>query len=345
MGDFAMLHASPYDCFVGSDIAAAPFVATWGPPRQVPTRPHTFAQTPDGFAALHQALAATGSAPSATLVVLEATGAYWVALAVELHQRGYHLSVVNPMHLHNYAKSLRRQSKTDALDAQAIWQFAVERQPPRWTPPPAIYHELRQRLVARDSLAEMRQQARNQRHALEQWPVVIDSVMHQFEALEADLDMRIAALDGEIVTVLQDGAWAQSAALLQSIPGIGPSTTAWVLVATLNFELCATPQAAVAYAGLNPLAHLSGTSVRGRAHLGRGGHGRLRKALYLASLSATQHNPMIRTFYARVRARGKPMKVARCAAARKLLQLAWAVVTNGQPFDPQYQRLGTTNRK
>jgi transposase len=126
--------------------------------------------------------------------------------------------------------------------------------------------------------------------------------------------------------------------LLQSIPGLGPSTTAWLLVATVNFHLCATPEAAVAYAGLSPLQHESGTSIRGRPHVGRGGHGRLRKALYLASLSACQHNPVIKPFYARLRAQGKPAKVARCAAARKLLHLAWAVVTKRQRFDAGYGR-------
>jgi transposase len=199
-----------------------------------------------------------------------------------------------------------------------------------------VYHELRQRLVARDALAEMRQQARNQRHALQQWPVVVASVKQQFDTVEAELAARIAALDAEIAAVLRDGAWAASAALLQGIVGIGPATTAWLLVATLNFELCATPDAAVAYAGLDPLQHESGASVWQPAHIGRGGHARLRKALYLASLSAAQHNPIIRMFYERLRARGKPMKVARCAAARKLLHIAWAVVTKGQPFDPQY---------
>jgi transposase len=73
--------------------------------------------------------------------------------------------------------------------------------------------------------------------------------------------------------------------------------------------------------------------VRGRAQLGHGGNGRLRTALYLASLSATRYNPPIKDFYERLRAAGKPMKVARCAAARKLLHVAWAVVTKGQPFD------------
>ncbi len=212
-------------------------------------------------------------------------------------------------------------------------RFAAERQPTPWTPPPAVYHELRQRLVTRDGLLSMRQQARNQRHALQQWPVQVASVLEHLDGVIADLEQRLASLEKEIAEVLENGAWATSAALLNTIPGIGLVTSAWLLVSTLNFSLCATPEQAAAYAGLVPLQKESGTSVRGRAQLGHGGNGRLRTALYLASLSATRYNPAIKVFYERLRASGKPMKVARCAAARKLLHVAWAVVRKGQPFD------------
>jgi transposase len=142
--------------------------------------------------------------------------------------------------------------------------------------------------------------------------------------------------------VLADGAWASSAALLASVPGIGLVTSAWLLVGTLNFSLCATAEQATSYVGLTPLPRESGTSVRGRAQVGHGGNGRLRTALYLASLSATRYNPAIKEFYERLRAAGKPMKVARCAAARKLLHVAWAVVTKGQPFDAGHAQQGST---
>jgi len=75
---------------------------------------------------------------------------------------------------------------------------------------------------------------------------------------------------------------------------------------------------------LGPLAHESGTSVRGRAQIGHGGHVRLRTALYLATLNAARFNPIIKTHFEGLRATGKPPKVARCVAACKLLHLAYA---------------------
>ena len=76
----------------------------------------------------------------------------------------------------------------------------------------------------------------------------------------------------------------------------------------------------------------------GRPHIGHDGNGRLRTALYLATLSAARHNPAIRAFFQRLRAAGKPMKVARCAAARKLLHLAWALGSKRQRFDPDHKQ-------
>jgi len=108
---------------------------------------------------------------------------------------------------------------------------------------------------------------------------------------------------------------------------------AWLLVTTLNFTICQTADELTAYAGLAPNPFQSGTSVRGRASIGHTGNAALRTAAYLVTLNAAQPNPVIKAFYERLRAAGKPMKVARCAAARKLLHLAFAVVKHEQDFD------------
>jgi transposase len=186
-------------------------------------------------------------------------------------------------------------------------------------------------------LIAIRQQLRNQLHALTQQSYVVASVRARLVELITTFTDELVALDAEIATTLvQDDTWAEAAAHLQIITGVGVITTAWLLTATLNFKLCPTPEAATAYAGLAPHAHQSGTSVQKRPTIGHTGHARLRTVLYLASLSAAQHNPAIKPFNDRLRAAGKSSKVARCAAARKLLHIAWAVATKGQPFDPAY---------
>jgi transposase len=323
--------------FVGVDIAAKTFTASWMTPGGSPGRPLTLEQAPQGFASLRTRLLGIGQLPSATLVVMEATGAYWVGLATALAQAGFRVSIVNPAQAHHFAKALLKRAKTDAIDAQTLARLAALLQPAPWAPPPAIYTELQQRLAQREALIGLRQQVRNQRHALLQAPTVVASVRERLESLLASLEEQTKAVERELKEAIQlDTGWAATAALLQSIPGVGLLTAAWLLVSTLNFSVGATPEELTAYAGLAPMLRESGTSVRDRPRIGRSGNGRLRTALYLATLSATQHNPPIRTFYLRLRAAGKPKKVARCAAARKLLHLAWAVARTGIPFDPAY---------
>jgi transposase len=212
--------APHYQLFAGVDIAATSFTAAWSQSGKALERARTFAQTADGFAAFQAALAASGVEATKTLIVLEATGSYWVTLAVTLHQAGYILSIVNPAHAHAFARSLPRRAKTDALDAQLLTQFAAERQPPAWTPPEQVYHELRQRLLVRDGLLNMRTQARNQRHALTQWPVHIAGALGALDQLIAELDTRIATREDELTAVLRDGAWAESAELLAVSMGL-----------------------------------------------------------------------------------------------------------------------------
>ena len=330
--------SAAYQLYVGVDVAADTVTASWLAPGKASTAPCTGEQTPAGYTTLQRRLRATAVPPTATLVVLEATGNYWVALAVALHEAGYRVAVVNPRQAHHCAKAQLRRAKTDALDAQDRARLAAALQPAPWTPPPAVDHEVRQRLVARDALLAMRQQARNQRHALLQWPVVVEGVRRQLDELIADLDRRIAALEAEVAAVLEASEWAESLACVTSAPGIGLITAAWLLVSTRTFTLCSGPEAVTASVGLAPMPRESGRSLRGRRSIGHDGHARLRTALYLATLSAARSNPAIRACYERLRAAGKPLKVARCAAARKLLHQAWALGTKQQRFDPEHEQ-------
>lgn len=320
-----------YRLFVGVDIAAASATVSWLIAGGEPSLAQTIPQNPAGIVELQRLLAATGVPPGETLLVLEATGSYWVTLATTLHDAGYAVAIINPSQAYHFAKSRLQADKTDDIDAQLLARFAAERRPERWEPPPAIYHELRQRLRIRDTLITMRQQARNQRHALVQWPEVIAAAKEQMDEVITDLDTRIKQLEREIAGQLAGSEWASSAEKLQRVRGIGVITTAWLLMATRNFTTCTTPEAAVGYAGLAPAKRRSGTSLRPAEHLRRHGHLRLRAALFQAALSAIRYNPEIGAFYERLLAAGKPRKVARCAAARKLVRAAWAVVKRDMP--------------
>jgi transposase len=322
-----------YDLVVGIDIAAASATVVELPHDGAPSRPHTIEQTPAGHAAYLQHLSTLGLPLARILVVIEATGSYWITLATTLAQAGLSVSVINGAQAHDFAKALLKRSKTDAIDALTLARLGALLLPACWTPPPASYHELQQRLVHRDALLDLRQQVRNQLHALLQQPTVITSVRERLETLNTSLTEQIAAVDAELATaVTLDEAWAATLARLQTITGIGLLTAAWLVVTTLNFTVSRDAAQAAGYAGLVPRQHQSGTSVRARPRLDHAGTSRLRRALYMATLSAARRNPVVQPFYARLPAAGKPMKVARCAAARKLLTIAWAVATKQQDF-------------
>ena len=330
----------PYTLFVGVDIAAATATAVWQLGDASPSRPLTFDQTAAGMRAFQNQLSATAVQPAQTLIVMEATGSYGMTLATTLHAADYAVAVINPAQAHAFAKALLKRVKTDPIDAPTLTRLAAMLHPAPWEPPPAIYHELVQRLGQRNDLMTVRQQFRNQLHALVQHPVVVASVRQRLETLITTLTDEIVVLEAEIAPVLtQDATWAAAAERLQSIPGVGLLTASWMIVLTLNFRLCPRADAAAAYAGLAPNDYRSGTSVQKRACIGHTGNRRVRTALYLATLSGTQHNPILRAMYDRLRAAGKPMKVARCAVARTLVRIAWAVVTKEHVFDPTHHHV------
>ncbi len=208
------------------------------------------------------------------------------------------------------------------------------------------------------SLLELRTKVSNQLHALVVSTVAVPAVRERLVQLIETFTQQIAQVDAELLEVVtieeespQEAArqetqsqpdeltkkWKSAIALLLTIPGIGILTACWLVVTTLNFTVCETAEAAVNFVGLAPITRLSGTSVHGRAQIGRCGHGRVRSQLYLARLSAARFNPIIKAHYDRLREAGKPMKVARCTCARKLLHIAYAVVIHEQAFDPNYQ--------
>ena len=308
-----------------------------------------------------EVLAAIGVKSEEVLVVMEATGPYWVALAVALSTAGFATSVVNPAQVHYFAfaKAQLKQAKNDKLDAQTLAEFAQALLPKAWTPPPQFYYELRQRLSQRDHLLKLLGQVDNQLHALSVSPTIIESVQLQLQALHKTLSDQIKQIERELADLIEfefeleadettspdkpepeltaDQEWQKSIALLRTIPGIGPLTACWLVLATLNVSTCGSVEALVHYAGLAPQERSSGTSVQGRSQIGHSGNARLRTLLFLATLTAARFNPVIKLFWQRLRVdKNKPVKVARCACARKLLHLAYAIVKSGKPFVPDY---------
>ncbi len=132
----------PYRLFVGIDIAAKTCAVSWMSASSSPSRAITIEQTQRGFAELLQHLSSLEPEVAAILVVMEATGTYWMRLATSLVEANIAVSVINPVQAHDFAKALLKRSKTDAIDAQTLAELGARLQPARWNPPPMVYTDL-----------------------------------------------------------------------------------------------------------------------------------------------------------------------------------------------------------
>ena len=304
-------------------------------------KPFLVPQTSSGWQAMASKLKAPGCTASQILIVMEATGPYTLKPAMALHQAGFSVSIINPLKSHYFARTLLRNAKTDGMDAQLLARYGAQFQPTPWSPPPAIHRALYVRLVQRQALVDIRQQLRNQRYGLIRGGEVAPEVEQRLNDLLRVVQMQVRAIERELGQLLRaDTPWRENAQLLLSIKGVGVITAAWLLVATQNFAFTTSAEELAAYCGLVPHVRQSGHRLHSKRRVRYAGSRRLRRVLYLATLSGAQCNPVLKEFYDGLRERGKPMKVARIATARKLAHLVWGVVSKAQPFDADYHHRG-----
>lgn len=278
-----------------------------------------FANDPGGIATL-----IAWAAEHRAFVVLEATAPWDQALIRALESAGMAFHRANPKRARDFARALGLLAKTDAVDARmlALYGAGVALRP---TPPVAPERLDLQTLSARrDQLVAMRKGERIRLKGVTD-PAVIDSL----RAVLAVLDDQIRALERRIAACLaQSAALAQDDAILRSAPGVGP-VCAVVLLAVLPELGHVDRRAIAALAGLAPVARDSGL-LRGQRHV-QGGRKRVRDALYMAAVSAVRTGPF-QADYARMKANGKPPKLALIAIARKLLVALNAAIRDQKPF-------------
>ena len=270
------------------------------------------------------ALVARLQALRPTLVVLEATGGREAPVAAALASAGLAVAVVNPRQVRDFARAIGQLAKTDALDAQLLARFAAVVHPTPRPLPDAQAQELSALLARRRQLIGMRTAERNR------LDTALLAVRPRIQRHLAFLEQEIADLDRDLHAAVQASPlWRAQEDLLRSVPGIGPAT-ALTLLAEVPELGHLDRKAIAALVGVAPLACESGT-LRGR-RIVWGGRARVRAALYMAALVATKHNPVIRAFYARLCAAGKPKKVALTACMHKLLLIANAILRHRTPW-------------
>jgi len=282
------------------------------------------ANTPDGIAACVTAL--TPLVP--TVIVIEATGGYERPVTAALLAAQLPVAVVNPRQAHTFATATGQLAKTDRLDAHGLAWFGEALRPQ----PRPLKSETAQQL---DALVLRYQQLITMRTMeLNRLPTAHVAVQPTIQQHIEWLSAQLAALDEQMQTLLEtQTAWQTQAAILRSVPGVGPGLTR-TLLARLP-ELGTLPRRRIAaLVGVAPFNRDSGT-LRGKRAIW-GGRPEVRTALYMSALAGLRWNPVLKAYYHRLRAAGKPAKVALTACMRKLLTILHALIRTETQWDEDF---------
>jgi transposase len=261
-----------------------------------------------------------------TLIVLEATGGYHLAVTAALAAEGLPVVVVNPRQVRDFARSVGRLAKTDSLDAAILAEFADRVRPQVRSIPDGCTRELQALVTRRRQLVQMMTAEKNR------LGVSPPGIQKQIGKHLQWLEKRLAEINTDLDDTLRSSpVWREQEDLLRSVKGVGPVTSA-TLLAELPELGTLSRQKIAALVGVAPFNRDSG-KWRGRRSIW-GGRSRVRAALYMSVLSAIRSNQVIRDFYRRLIAAGKLKKVAITACMRKLLTILNAMLKHHQAWNP-----------
>lgn len=260
------------------------------------------------------------------LIVLEASGGYEVLATAALAEAQLPVALVNPQAVRQFAGATGKLAKTDKIDAQVLAHFADALRP---EPRPLSDQTLLTLKAALQRRAQVVKMIGQEENRLEKTHV--PSVRRDIQRHLAWLQRRLKELDQDLKgQIRRSPLWRDRDRLYQSVPGIGPAVSRTIIAQLPEIGTLSGKQAA-ALVGVAPFNRDSGR-FRGKRMI-RGGRSYLRRMLYIAAVVASRFNPVIRAFYQRLRAAGKPPKLAHTACARKLVLILNAMVKNNQPWN------------
>ena len=262
------------------------------------------------------------------LIVMEATGGLEVRIATELASQGLPVAVINPRQARDFAKATGQLAKTDKVDAAMLAAFAQAIRPQVRSLKDADTRALDDLVTRRRQLIDMRVQETLRLGTAASKPLEKSLNKHIVW-----LDKRIAEIDTDLANRLRKSdVWRTKDDLLRGIPGVGPVTTLTMLAKCPELGLLNRREIA-ALTGVAPLANDSGKH-RGKRFIW-GGRADVRAVLYMAAISAIQHNDAIKAFAERLKKAGKPPKVVIVACMRKLLTIMNSMLKNNTPWNPK----------
>ena len=259
-----------------------------------------------------------------TLVLLEASGGFELPLVAALAAEAVPVVVVNPRQVRDFARATGRLAKTDTLDAAVLAHFAEAVQPPVRPLRDADAQDLNSLVARRHQVVAMLVSEKNRLHS------AAVPVRPRIEAHITWLERELDDLDEGLRQILsQSPVWREKDDILRTVPGVGEQLSLSLLAYLPELGALDRRQIA-ALVGVAPFNRDSGT-LRGKRTVW-GGRARVRAALYMGALAASRFNPVIRDFYQRLLAAGKPKKLALTACMRKLLVILNSMLKHRSPW-------------
>jgi len=278
--------------------------------------------------------------------VMEATGVYHEKLAYFIHGEKHPLTIVLPNKISSFMRTLTIKTITDKTCSEAIARFGLERKLEDWNPPKVIYRSLRQLTRERDQLVEERTVIKNQLHAEKKEAYPFEKTIKRLLQRIAFLSKQEADIKSDMESVIKNHNDVDGEIkYMTSIPGIGRLTAIILLAETNGFELIRNKKQLVSYAGLDVREKVSGTSVRGIARISKKGNTRLRKALYLPSITSIRWNEQHTNVYARIVQKHGIKKKGLVAIQRRLLELSFVLFKTKTYFDKEYEQKNSAQPK
>lgn len=272
---------------------------------------------------------------SSIQLLLEPTGTYSRRLQEILEQRQIAYTLVNPRKSRAFAAALGQVNKNDKQDARLLALMGKNLALPPSKVQSKYMKERQQLRMALNALLKQRQQLANQLHALEQHMDVVPLASQALEQTLQTVEHHIEQLRRQLKQTT-DEEEERIKKLMLSVIGVGDTTADLLLELTNGFKDFESDKQLVKFVGVAPSQHQSGSSIKLKGRIAKTGPAQLRATLYMAARSAKKHNPACKELFERLRAKGKPYKVAMIAVINKLLRQTFAVVKSGVPFDKNF---------
>jgi transposase len=274
---------------------------------------------------------------SNTMISMEATGVYHLKAAVYFEERGYKVSIVNPLIIKRYSEMKMLRAKTDPVDARIIAEYGFNEKSYYFKPKENKREQIAQLLKQINALQKMRTENGNRLHAIKKIPGADETAIAIYTDMKRYLKISEKEAEKRIDQLIRENYLDEYKRLIQ-IPGVGKRTASIVIAFFGKFENFQNAKQVSSFIGLNPSPKQSGTSVKGKGSISKKGNKYIRKMIYMATLSASRYNKACTELHDRLIDKKKKGRVVLIAVANKLYRQIFAIVKYNRIYSENYKK-------